>query len=72
MKIIDSRKRPNMKKFGEMKIGECFVDDDGDIGIKVANYNTNEISAICLKDGQQWFPLTDEICEIVTTTLEFR
>ena len=70
MKVIDSRKRPNMKQFAAIKVGECFIDDDGDIGIKVANYDTNETSAVCLKDGQQWFPLLTDVYEIITATLE--
>ena len=70
MKIIDSRKRPITKEFAAMEVGQCFIDDDGDIDIKVVNYDTNETSAVCLKDGQQWLPLFTGAYEIVTATLE--
>ena len=70
MNIIDKRNR--MKKFGEMAVGECFIDDDGDINIKIVDYNISETSAVCLKDGQQWHPDADGIHEIVTATLEIK
>lgn len=70
MEIIDKRNR--MKKFREMAIGECFVDDDGDINLKSVNYDTNETSAVCLKDGRQWRPDSNSVYEIVTATLEIK
>ena len=70
MNIVDKRNR--MKKFGEMAIGECFIDEDGDVNIKIVDYDVNRTSAVCLKDGQLWRPDTDGIHEIVTATLEIK
>lgn len=70
MNIID--KRNLMKKFVEMEVGECFIDDDGDINIKIISYNPNKTSAACLKDGQQWYPDENDSYEIVAATLEIK
>ncbi len=69
MKIIDNRKKPNVKEFRGIKNGECFIDGDGDINIKIVNLDINETSAVCLRDGQQWFPHAYDTYEMVTTTL---
>ena len=34
MKVIDNRKGGNLVRFGDLAIGEAFVDDDGDVHIK--------------------------------------
>lgn len=56
MKIADTRKEPFMKRFEDIRIGECFIDDDGDVTIKVLNGDVHETSAVCLKNGDLWFP----------------
>ena len=68
MNIIDNRNL-KMKRFAEIEIGECFIDDDEDVSIKIMDYNTKATSAVCLKDGQQWHPNETNIYEIVTATL---
>ena len=69
MKIIDNRKTPSVKKFENILVGECFIDDDGDITIKVFNKNILEISAVCLKSGEQWFPFKTREYQIVSASV---
>lgn len=71
MRIIDDRKFANKKEFEDIKVGECFIDTDDDISIKIVNYDTNETSAVCLKDGQQWFPHASDAFQIVAASLRF-
>lgn len=68
MNVIDNRIL-KMKRFAEIEIGECFIDDDNDVSIKIMDYNTKATSAACLKNGQQWHPEATNVYEIITATL---
>lgn len=66
MKIVNKREQRFVKRFENILIGECFFDGDGDITLKIHDINTHKTSAVCLKDGAQWFP-TDS-SEFVTVS----
>lgn len=70
MIIVDTRKEPSMKKFENIRAGECFIDDDGDITIKIVNEGAHcETSAVCLRNGEQWFPLDSHEFEVVSASV---
>ena len=64
MKIVDTRKKHSVKKFGDILAGQCFLDDDGYITIK-----TDADEAVCLQDGVQWSPDYSHEYEIVSATV---
>ena len=69
MEIIDNRKEPCMKKFRDIPIGECFIDDDGDITIKATDADIEDVFAICLRTGKQWFPCDGHEFEVVSASV---
>lgn len=66
MKITDNRKKPLVKKFEDILVGECFIDDDGDVTIKVLDSVANNTFAVCLRTGDIWFPCDDHELDIVS------
>ena len=36
MTVIDNTGKPSETKFGDLELGEAFIDEDGDINIKVS------------------------------------
>ena len=66
MNIVDSRKTPFVKKFEDILVGECFIDDDGDITIKVLDTDRHDTFAVCLRRGDLWFPDDSHEIEIVS------
>ena len=69
MKIVDTRKKHSVKKFRDIVIGQCFLDDDGNVTIKAIDTGSLETYAVCLKDGEQWFPDDSHEFEIVSATV---
>ena len=69
MNIVDTRKEPCMKKFRDIPIGECFIDDDGDITIKAIDADAEGVFAICLRNGEQWFPDDGHEFEVVSASV---
>lgn len=53
MKIIDSRKAKAVITFANIKMGECFIDDDGDVIMKVEEWANN--NAIDMRTGAAYF-----------------
>ena len=64
MKIVDTRKKHSVKKFGDILAGQCFLDEDGNITIK-----TDADEAVYLKGGEQWLPSDGQEFEIVSATV---
>ena len=60
MKIIDKRKS-TMEKFEQIEAGECFIDKQGEINIKTYDPEREDFFAVCLNNGEVWFP--DDGCE---------
>lgn len=70
MKVVDNMKKRPMAKFEDIPIGQCFIDDYGNVSIKVIGEAWRlEISAVCLKDGKQWFPLDNHEFETVSASV---
>ena len=63
MNIVDNRKSV-MEKFGQIEAGECFIDKKGDINIKACDPEREDFFAVCLNNGEVWFP--DDGCEYET------
>lgn len=62
MKIVDSRKSVESEFFNQLQVGDVFIDEDGDINIKVYDDN-KDYYAVVLKTGLVWFP-ADTHCVI--------
>jgi pyruvate kinase len=56
--------------FIELKPGDCFLNDDGDISMKIVNEETNEVGAVVLEDGKMWFPHLFEGYQTIDPVLE--
>jgi hypothetical protein len=60
MRVEDMRNKVKETTFEDIKIGECFIDDDNDLSMKVesnSNYN-----AVLLPTGLLW--ICDEGCPV--------
>ncbi len=66
MKIIDERKE-QQNTFGKIKVGECFLDDDNDLLMKIKV--TGEYNTVLLSKGRLLFYFSDAPVIPVNTTL---
>ena len=67
MRVIDERKKTTTA-FKEIRAGECFIDDEGDLCMKA--YSTDQdalYNAIILESGQIWIVDDDDLVEKVNT-----
>ena len=56
MKIVDNRKNNKNECFSQLQPGDVFLDEDGDINIKVKNEGVNMDYAVVLENGAMWMP----------------
>jgi hypothetical protein len=57
MRIEDMRKKDNELTIKNIEVGECFLDWDGDLCMKIANiesFDYESINAVVLSTGQLW------------------
>jgi hypothetical protein len=63
MRVSDERKKVTVA-FKEIREGECFIDDAGDLCMK-AYSSDRDYNAIVLESGQIWFANDDTLVERV-------
>ena len=65
MRISDERKTVTVT-FSEIRDGECFIDDEGDLCMKAYSPDNNEFyNAIVLESGQIWIADDNALVERV-------
>ena len=65
MRVCDERKKVTIA-FKEIREGECFLDDEGDLCMKAYSPNNDEFyNAIVLESGQIWIADDDALVERV-------
>lgn len=69
MNINDRRKPIIMEKFGQIKVSECFIDEDGDVNIKAIALDDDIVFAVCLKSGERWSPSPDDKYQIISASV---
>lgn len=50
MKIIDKRQEPKNTTFADLCLGDCFLDSEGDLGIKISD----ERYLYTVDNGESW------------------
>lgn len=57
MRIKDMRKKDNEVTIKDIMIGECFIDWEGDLNMKIAeieSFDVESLNAIALTSGRVW------------------
>ena len=60
MRIEDMRKKVDEVTFEDIKVGECFIDEDNDLNMKVDS--TSNYNAVLFSTGLLW--ICDEGCPV--------
>ncbi|MBQ1581763.1 MAG: hypothetical protein II449_04615 [Prevotella sp.] len=73
MKITDNRLY-TVKPFGELKIGDIFREQDGDILMKINSYSGDDrTNCVSLRDGEgYWYDINDKVVPIIDVELIIR
>jgi len=57
MRVEDMRNKDKEVTIKDIKVGECFIDCDGDLNMKIKNiesFDYESINAVVLLTGQLW------------------
>lgn len=70
MKITDNCPY-TVKPFGELKIGDLFREQDGDILMKINSFSGDDrTNCVSLRDGEgYWYDINDKIIPVVDVEL---